>query len=157
VTVANSMERDALLTMYNMRGYALSYVSKYLDLSSISLKATMQDLEDASALGSRYPRLAVLRKNTVAARARLQEYGALAEQTATAAQAIAAARGAQETAGRLFTTACLAYRDAQVQATAADARRHARDGSSPRPAWPTATRRSRPPLPTPAATPRRPS
>jgi methyl-accepting chemotaxis protein len=125
VTVANSMERDALLTMYNMRGYSLSYVSKYLDLSSISLKAAMKDLEDAAALGSRYPRLTVLRKNAVAARARLQEYGSLAEQTAAATQVIVAARGTQETAGRLFTTACLAYRDAQVQGTAADARRHA--------------------------------
>jgi methyl-accepting chemotaxis protein len=125
VTVANSMERDALLTMYNMRGYALSYVSKYLDLSSISLKNTLKDLDDATAMGARYPRLIVLRRNVAEARAKLDEYGELAAKTATAAQAIVSARAAQETAARLFTTSCLAYRDSQSEAIALDAQRRA--------------------------------
>jgi methyl-accepting chemotaxis protein len=125
VTLANGIERDALLTMYNMRGYALSYVSKYLDLSSISLKNTLKDLEDATALGGRFPRLVVLRRNLDEARGKLEQYSALAEKTASAAQAIIAARRAQETAARLFTVSCLSYRDSQVQAVAADAQRRA--------------------------------
>jgi methyl-accepting chemotaxis protein len=113
VIVANNIERDALQTMYNMRGYELSYVGKYLDLSSIYLKNTVKDLEDAEAMAAKFPRLVVLRKNVTAARAKLDDYTAMAQQTAEAGQAIVAARAEQETAARLFTTSCISYRDAE--------------------------------------------
>ena len=60
VTLANSVERNALLTMYNIRGYALSRNPDFLDQEKAALIETRRFLADAESLAAKYPRLVVL-------------------------------------------------------------------------------------------------
>ncbi|HVO39695.1 MAG TPA: methyl-accepting chemotaxis protein [Spirochaetia bacterium] len=123
VGMANNIERDSLLTMYNMRGYTMSLQPKLLDLANIYLKNTLKDLDDAEALAAKYPRLVVLRKNVTEAKAKLDEYARLADQTTTANAALVDARKAQDAAANDLFNACTAYITGQTEAAAADARR----------------------------------
>ena len=80
VQVANNIERFSILTMYNMRGYTLSNSSSFLDEEKKNLADVNKYLEDAAALASRYPRLVALRSSSTKAKARVDEYTALADQ-----------------------------------------------------------------------------
>ncbi len=125
VATSNNIERDALLTMYNIRGYTLSLQPKYLDLANIYLKNARQDLEDATALAARYPRLVVLRKNVSEAKGKLEEYSNLADQTTAANAALIDARKAHEAAATAFNNACADFLQLENEGLAADAQRRA--------------------------------
>ncbi|HYW84907.1 MAG TPA: methyl-accepting chemotaxis protein, partial [Spirochaetia bacterium] len=80
VQVANNLERYSILTMYNMRGYTLSNSPSFLDEEKKNLADVNKYLADAAALASRYPRLVALRNSSTKAKARVDEYTALADQ-----------------------------------------------------------------------------
>ena len=125
VAMANAIERDALLTMYNIRGYTMSLQPKYLDLANIYLKNTLKDLDDAGALAEKYPRLIVLRKNVSEAKGKLDDYSKLADQTTSANAALVDARKGHDAAASAFQDACAAYIETETEGAAADARRGA--------------------------------
>ena len=123
VATSNSIERDALLTMYNIRGYTLSLQPKYLDLANIYLKNARQDLEDATVLAAKYPRLIVLRKNVVEAKGKLDEYSNLADQTTAANAGLTEARKNHEAAATAFANACADFLQLENEGLTADAQR----------------------------------
>jgi methyl-accepting chemotaxis protein len=63
VTVANSIERSALETMYNMRGYSLTQNQEFFTLAKESLAEVKTSLGQAQRLAAKYPRLFALKKN----------------------------------------------------------------------------------------------
>jgi methyl-accepting chemotaxis protein len=113
VTLANNVERSALLTMYNMRGYALSRSAAYLEQEKTALAETKKLLADADSLSTKSPRLVVLRNGAAAAKAKLDYYATLADQTETAISQLVSQNQAQETAAAAFKTASSAYLDGQ--------------------------------------------
>jgi methyl-accepting chemotaxis protein len=60
--------------MYEIRGYGLSYERHYLDAGRKAAENAKAGLEKAAALALKYPRLVVLKAETERARAGLQEY-----------------------------------------------------------------------------------
>jgi len=115
VTVANNVERSSLQTMYNMRGYSLSRDTNYLQLAKSNLADVKKYLADAEALAGKYPRLVELRKNVGQAKAHVDEYSTLADQTETAETAIMDSRKAQDAAAAAFMNAAATYRADQVR------------------------------------------
>ena len=113
VTVANNVERNALLTMYNMRGYSISRSSAYLDQEKAALIETRRFLTDAETLAAKYPRLVVLRSGVAGAKAKLDWYAKLADQTEEVITHLLVLDKTQETAAAAFTTASAAYLDGQ--------------------------------------------
>jgi methyl-accepting chemotaxis protein len=111
VTIANEMERSAILTMYAMRGYALSRNPAFLDQEKAALAEAGKRMLDAAALAKAHPRLAVLRDGAAGAKAKLDWYARLADQTEAAISDIVAKSAAQAAAAEVFHTATKAYQE----------------------------------------------
>jgi methyl-accepting chemotaxis protein len=77
--VATNLERNALLSMYNMRGYALSAQKSSLDEAKTYLEMTQKYLTDAENLASKYPRLGTLRNSAAEAKSRVERYARTAD------------------------------------------------------------------------------
>ena len=120
VTVANSVERSSLETMYNMRGYALSDNKDYLAQAQADLADVKKALADAEALAGKYQGLAVLKKNTADAKARVEEYSALADQTISVKTNLEDERKIQDAAAPAFMNACNDYLARNVKDLQAD-------------------------------------
>jgi methyl-accepting chemotaxis protein len=106
VTVANNIERSALLSMYNMRGYALSDHADYLTQARADLADVKKYLADAEGLAAKRPRLVLLKKNAADAKDLVDEYNSLAEQMAAVKKNLAEWRKIQDDAAVSFDTAC---------------------------------------------------
>ncbi|MDD4731588.1 MAG: methyl-accepting chemotaxis protein [Desulfovibrio sp.] len=78
VDMANTIERTALLTMYQMRGYGLSQDSKYWDAAQSQLQEVKASLVEAKAHGEKYAELAKLREGVAQATTLMDQYEALA-------------------------------------------------------------------------------
>ena len=123
VTVANQMERSAILTMYAMRGYALSRNPAFLDQEKAALVDARKLLQDAAELAKAHPRLVVLRDGAAGAKAKLDWYAKLADQTETAVSDIIEKSAAQTAAADVFHTSSVAYLErARTGAGSAQAR-----------------------------------
>jgi methyl-accepting chemotaxis protein len=109
IVVANNMERSAELTLYNIRGYALSLDQSYFDLAKTNLADVEKFLAEADSLAAKYPRLVVLKKNLTNAKAKLLEYSDLVDQTLQKNTEILEKRKVQEAAAVSFMNACNAY------------------------------------------------
>jgi methyl-accepting chemotaxis protein len=110
VTVANNMERSSLQTMYNMRGFALSRNDDYLNLAKRQLADVKKYVADAESLASKHPRLIELKRNIEAAKAKVDEYNALADQEEAANHSSEAMQRKQVAAALSFISAADAYR-----------------------------------------------
>jgi len=106
VQVANNLERYSILTMYNMRGYTLSNSPSFLDEEKKNLADVNKYLADAAALASRYPRLVALRNSSAKAKARVDEYTALADQAVQVNTDIHDLQDKQRAAAAGFVQAC---------------------------------------------------
>ena len=104
VTVANNVERHALLTMYNMRGYALSEDAKYWDHASTELAATKKYVEEAKALGTKAAHLVKLKGAVEIVEGKVGEYEKLATDTVAMVKAIDADRAKLDDAAQRFVT-----------------------------------------------------
>src|SRR5271157_2115759 len=105
VTVANNVERSSLITMYNMRGYALSENDNYLELAKSGLADVKKYLTEAESLAAKYPRLIELRKNVAAAKTEVDKYSSLADQTVAATTSMRDLRKEQDAAAAAFMDA----------------------------------------------------
>jgi len=99
VSIANNIERGVLQAMYSFRGFLLTMDSDSLDQAKQHLQDTQQNLRDADALAAKYPRLVVLKKNVADAKAKVDEYNTLVQDSATINSTIIAARMDQSSAG----------------------------------------------------------
>lgn len=81
VAIANDLERNSLMTMYQMRGYALSEEQQFWELGQVQYAEVLAMLEKAEAHAQKFPRLVKLKEQVQVARKEVEEYGRLAEQT----------------------------------------------------------------------------
>jgi methyl-accepting chemotaxis protein len=129
VTVANNVERNALLTMYNMRGYALSRSTTYLDQEKAALIETRRFLTDAEGLSAKYPRLVVLRNGAAGAKAKLEWYAKLADQTEQLMSHLIDLNKTQAAAADAFAAASTAFLAAQNEKMNAELKARAGTGA----------------------------
>ncbi len=128
VTLANQLERASILTMYNMRGYDLSHNPDFLDQEKASLIDARKLVDDALALAEAHPRLIVLKNGAVGAKAKLEAYSKLADETETAISDIIDKNKAQANAADTFQAASTSYLAAETDRMNAEIR--ARAGSA---------------------------
>jgi methyl-accepting chemotaxis protein len=83
VRFANEIERNALLVMYNNRGYGLSFEDQYYTLSTQYMETLQQALEDTRALANQYEGLIALRGAIDAVDQEVDTYEGLAQETNT--------------------------------------------------------------------------
>jgi methyl-accepting chemotaxis protein len=81
VAVANALERNSLLLMYNMRGYALSEKEAYYEAVQKNLAETRAKLAEAETLAGKHPDLVGLKEDAAKAEAAVTEYGRLIDET----------------------------------------------------------------------------
>ena len=111
VTVANELERSALLTMYAMRGYALSRNGDFLDREKAALIDANKYVDQALALAAAHPRLVIMKAGAAGAKAKLDAYSKLADQTESAVSNIVEMEKAQAIAEDIFHTVGTGYMD----------------------------------------------
>jgi methyl-accepting chemotaxis protein len=66
VAIANDLERNSLMTMYNMRGYGLSMDQQYYEQAETYLGEVNKHLNDAEALANNFTFLEALKSNVAA-------------------------------------------------------------------------------------------
>ena len=98
VAVANNLERHALETMYEIRGYAYTEDEKFLAEGKKELEQVKKYLKDAKALGASSLHLAELGKEAQKAETAVLAYEQLLAQTVTLTQGLEAERKAAEAA-----------------------------------------------------------
>ncbi|GFM36864.1 methyl-accepting chemotaxis protein [Desulfovibrio psychrotolerans] len=81
VAIANSIERNAMLMMYGLRGYGLSENEENLREGREALVVLRKSLADAAELVARYPELTALREGLSVAQAKVDEYDQLITKT----------------------------------------------------------------------------
>ncbi|MFH1136748.1 MAG: methyl-accepting chemotaxis protein [Pseudomonadota bacterium] len=116
VKVANEVERNSLLTMYAMRGYALSEEEAYLTEARKQLEAVNKSLDDAGDLADKAIHLVKLKGQVNAAAGAVKDYSGLAEQTVNRSQAIAQNRDEMNRAAALYIQNCAAFLEGQNEA-----------------------------------------
>ncbi|MBE0617336.1 MAG: methyl-accepting chemotaxis protein, partial [Proteobacteria bacterium] len=109
VAVANEVERNSLLTMYAMRGYALSEEQAYLEEGRKQLAAVGASLKKAKELAERSSRLVKLKDAVDVVQVSVDEYKGLADQTVARNGAIAANRTGMNQAAAAFMEQCYQY------------------------------------------------
>jgi methyl-accepting chemotaxis protein len=80
--VANNVERASLETMYAMRGYTLTYDRQYLEEGQKNLDAVNKYLDEAFKLAGDNDNLASLKEAATRAKAGVDQYAALAKESA---------------------------------------------------------------------------
>ncbi len=83
VSIANEVERNALLLMYDMRGYGLAQEDSFLQTSREYMKKLEDFLEQARLHAEKFPQLVALKQNVIEATARKDQYKALMGETET--------------------------------------------------------------------------
>lgn len=78
ISIANELERNFLLTMFDMRGYFLSGQEDYWTKASKDFDAAKKTLDDAQAHADANPKLVELKKHVVHAREGIENYDRLA-------------------------------------------------------------------------------
>ena len=81
VRIANNIERNSLLTMYNMRGYGLSMDESFYREAQSYLSEVESSLGEAEALAAEYTFLEALRTGVETTSENVAEYESLAEET----------------------------------------------------------------------------
>jgi methyl-accepting chemotaxis protein len=100
--IANEIERTSLLTMFAMRGYALSFEQRYRDQAKAEIELVRQALAQAQAHADKYPALVRLKAELGKARQEADAYFALADETEKNVFALGANRKAMDAAAGDF-------------------------------------------------------
>jgi methyl-accepting chemotaxis protein len=119
VAIANDIERDALRTMYSMRGYVYTLDAKFLSAGRQDLAGITDELkkmkDHAAKTGDK-----ALADGVVKAEAKVQEYEKLINDTVARNEAMTKDRDMQTAAAGRFTTACDDYLDSMNKSYAAE-------------------------------------
>lgn len=81
VSIANELERDSLMTMFNMRGYMMMQDKSYLVNGRKFLGEVHSDIKDAQELAAKSTHLAALKSNTEKANAAAKDYEVLVNES----------------------------------------------------------------------------
>lgn len=109
VLVATNVERYALHTMYEMRGFALSEDSNFYETGKKELEKVKTYLTDAKTLGASSPRLEGLKNAAEKAEKLALQYEALAGQTAATLEGIKEDRSKLDVAAKTYMETCNAF------------------------------------------------
>ena len=101
VAVANEVERSALKTMYEMRGYAFTEETAYLEGYNKYFADTKRQVSEAKALADRQ-NLAALRANALKAEAGVLEHEKLAQDTIKVTEQLQKEQAAMNNAAGAF-------------------------------------------------------
>ena len=115
VAVGNNVERYSLLTMYDIRGYALSRDKTYLLSGRESLSKVLHYLDEAKAHAQKFS-LAALTSLEAKARAEALRYEGLVKQTENLNNQIAHAKGQMDEAAGIYMKNALAFLENQNEA-----------------------------------------
>jgi len=111
VEIGNEIERNALLTMYNMRGYGLSMNKDFYIEAQDYLAQLDGHLASAEALATEYTFLTALKAGVQTTRSNVGTYKTLAEQTDTAIDEIQVTYANLDTSAGDYMDSCAAYLD----------------------------------------------
>ncbi len=81
VAIANEIERNALQTMFAMRGYTYSFDEEFWTQSSTDLAKVEESIRTAETLAEEYPQLVILKENVQRAETEAAKYSDLAAQS----------------------------------------------------------------------------
>ncbi len=113
VAVANDIERNALLTMYEIRGYGLTGDESYLSRGLANLAEVDKGLKDADDLSNKSSHLVKLKSEVVALRSKVDEYDKLVDQTKAINDSVSQDRKALDTAAAEYMKNCNEFLDGQ--------------------------------------------
>lgn len=83
VEISTTMERSALQTMYQMRGFVYSYDEKFLEEGKKNIADIRKSLQEAKTKGASSTRLVKLREAAEQSEAAINEYERMADETAS--------------------------------------------------------------------------
>ncbi|MEI6036262.1 MAG: MCP four helix bundle domain-containing protein, partial [Verrucomicrobiae bacterium] len=109
VAVATNVERTSLETMYEMRGYAYTEETKFLDEAKRNLEEVKKALKQAQVLGASTPTLASLKTAADSAEKAALTYGQLADETVTVTAGLEKERQMAEGAAANYMNACSSW------------------------------------------------
>ena len=109
VRISNALERNCLLTMYNMRGYGLSEDERYLKEGQTHLAAVKETLGSAQRLAADRENLVKLRESVDLIRNRVSEYEELVGKTISENRAVQNHRNALDAAAETYMTSARNY------------------------------------------------
>ncbi len=109
VNVANAVERNSLLTMYNMRGYAFTEDKTYLEESQKYLGNVKQSLADAKTLADSSTQLMKLKSAVGEVETQVAEYEKLSNLTVEKNDAIAVNRSQMDEAATAYMNNCFNF------------------------------------------------
>ncbi|MEW6262873.1 MAG: methyl-accepting chemotaxis protein [Thermodesulfobacteriota bacterium] len=92
VAMANELERNALQTMYSVRGFTMGDDKKYLEEGRKNLEEVKKQVKAGQDLAARYPALVKLREQAAIAETKVKEYEKQLDDTAAKKEALAANR-----------------------------------------------------------------
>ena len=116
VKMANAVERSSLLTMYAMRGYAMSEEEHYLAEAEGQLKMVKQHLEEIKALADHSPDLVKLRAAVPEAQKGVTSYEQLSKDTVNVNETLAKLREKMDSTAAVYMEACADFIASQDQA-----------------------------------------
>ena len=120
VAICNQVERNALLTMYAMRGYAMSEEPQYLEQGKGSLAEVNKWLDDAAKLADKAEHLVKLGPAVAATRKAVDEYDGLTKRTEELIGKLDQNRATLDTAAAAFMENANAYLANQNEALAGE-------------------------------------
>ncbi len=113
VRIASSLERNSLITMFNMRGYAFAEEEHYLNQGMASLDLIKQDLKDARDLQKESTELQALEESIDVTTENVTTYEQLAKETVTTNENLAQLRNKMDEAAASFMENCYTYLERQ--------------------------------------------
>ncbi len=115
VDISNRIERNSLLTMYNIRGYALSDEAHFLESGRSHLDAVKSTLAEARELANRFEALDVLRREIDDIEGQIGRYEELVDETTAKSRDIDSRRKLLDTAAERYMSNARQYITQQEQ------------------------------------------
>ncbi|MFW6209305.1 MAG: HAMP domain-containing methyl-accepting chemotaxis protein [Spirochaetota bacterium] len=113
VDIANNIERNSLMVMYNMRGYSLKFDQEFYDQGQEYLAELNSYLDQAEQLANEHESLVRLRQDVKVAKEAVAEYDRLADETAEVIEDIAAQRQILDQSAALYMQQANEFLDSQ--------------------------------------------
>lgn len=117
VRLANSVERNYLKAMFEMRGFGLSERRDYFEAGMADLAKVKDFLSEAKAHGTKYERAAALKTAAEKAEAKVLQYEELIKETEGIVAVLAGARESLNTSAAEYMENCYAYLEDQEAVT----------------------------------------
>ena len=114
VKIANDLERNSLLTMYNMRGYGFTEDEKFLSLGKEFLSKVKSSLKDAENLAGKSTQLVKLKGSVNDVVKQVEIYENLANETTELNKMLANERNVMDENAALFVKSCNEFKKVQT-------------------------------------------